>query len=322
MLTYLYTLDYDDQDASEAVAMEESQNTDGHVTDSSSKPEVVDDATVVHCKRMNNVFVYALAEKYNIPALKELAATKFVGCEWPADFAQYQELVNAIFESTPDTDTCLRTIVTLDCVNPQLIEKVLEEEGLAPTIRDHGIFGLGMLREIVKKHNAKLETLNAELEMEKQDAKAREKDLVVELEGSNAKIQHLKAEQETKERGAQARENDLGMALAGSNAMIQNLNAERETKDEDAKARENDLGVVLEGLSAKIQSLNAEQETKEREALARAIELKVALGCLYHDAMSFDIPKEKDSTGAFKRFRQALGSFQQKLLDLGDSVKL
>ena len=316
MLTYLYTLDYDDQDASEAVAMEESQNTDGHVTDSSLKPEVVEDATIVHCKRMNNVLVYALAEKYNIPGLKELATTKFVGCEGPVDFAQYQELVNAIFESTPDTDTGLRNDVILDCVNPPFIEKVQEEEGLASAIRDHGSLGLGMLREVIKK----LENLQAELGSKEEDAQAREKDLVVKLEGSNAMIQYLKAEQDTKERGAQARENDLELALACSNAMIRNLNAAQETKEENAKARENDLGVALEALNAKIQNLNAEQETKERDTVARAIELKVSLGWLYHGAKKFYIPKKMDSSGAFERFRQAFNLFQEKLLNLKDSV--
>ena len=281
MLTYLYTLDYDDKDASEAVAMEESQNTDGHLTDSSSKPEVVDDAAVVHCKRMNNVLVYAIAEKYNIPALKELATTKFVGCEGPVDFAKYQELVNAIFESTPDTDTVLRNVVISDCVNPRFIEKVLEEEGLAPAIRDHGNLGLGMLREVIKNHNA-------ELEIEKQDAKAREKDLLVEAQGLNAKISYLKAEQDTKERGAQAREDELEMALAGSNAMIQRLNAEQEIKERDVKARQNDL---IDGLND-----------------------------LYHKVMGTYIPEKEDSLGAFKRFGQAFELFQVKIQILKEIV--
>ena len=205
MLTYLYTLDYDDQDASNATAMEESQNTGGHDTDSSSKPEKVDDATAIHRKRMNNVLVYALAEKYNISALKELAATKFVGCEGPVAFAQHQDLVNAIFESTPDTDMRLRNVVILDCVNPQFIEKVLEEEGLAPAIRGHGILGLGMLREVVKKHKAELENLNAELETKEQDAYAREKDLRIALHGSNAELKNLRAQLERQKRRANDR---------------------------------------------------------------------------------------------------------------------
>lgn len=81
MLTYLYTLDYDDGDGPQAVALAASQNTESLVADSSSKPQAVDDATASHCKRMNNVRVYTLAEKYNIAALKELAKTKFENCK-------------------------------------------------------------------------------------------------------------------------------------------------------------------------------------------------------------------------------------------------
>ena len=276
MLTYLYTLDYDDQDASEAVAVSESQNTDGHVTDSISKPEVVDDATIVHSKRMNNVLVYALAEKYNIPALKELAVTKFVGCEGPVDFAsRYQELVNTIFESTPDTDTGLRNIVILDCVNPQFIKKALEDEGLAPAIRDHGSLGLGMLREVVKK----LENLNSELEMKEQDAKAREMDLLVKVEGLHAKNQRLKAEQETKERGAQDREDNLQLALACS--------------------------------KVKIQDLSADQKTKDRDAVARATELKVKLTWLYQDAKNFYIPEKEDQ--ALELFQEKIRALKDSV---------
>ena len=72
MLTYLYTLDYDEGDHFPAVAMAVS------VEDPTSKPDVVDDTTVCHCKRMSNIRVYAIADKYDLPALKELAKPKFI----------------------------------------------------------------------------------------------------------------------------------------------------------------------------------------------------------------------------------------------------
>lgn len=155
MLTYLYTLDYDDEDPPQTVAVAASQNTDGHMTDAISKPEVTDDATTSHCKRMNNVRVYALADKYNIPALKELAKTKFQKSKISCNYSLYREIINAIFESTPDTDTGLRNIVILKCAKD--VEMSLKEEGVASMIRDHGSLGLGMLREVVKKHNSQLE---------------------------------------------------------------------------------------------------------------------------------------------------------------------
>ena len=149
MLTYLYTLDYDDGDAPQAMAVALSRNTDGRVPD---------DATASDCKRMNNVRVYALAEKYNIPALKDLAKTKFIKGQGTHKCVHYREVITAIFESTPDTDSGLRNIAIRKCSNAMNVEKCLEEEVLAPVIRDHGSLGLGMLREVVMRHKSELET--------------------------------------------------------------------------------------------------------------------------------------------------------------------
>lgn len=217
MLTYLYTLDYDDADASQVVAVAASQNADSHVADTSAKPEPINDATISHCKRMNNVRVYALAEKYNIPALKELAKTKFEKCKAGFSYSLYREVVSAVFESTPDTDSGLRNIVILKCANT--VEKSLKEEGVAPMIRDHGVLGLGLLREVVKKHKS-------QVEKQKQDLKT------------------------------------------------------------------------------------------------RTIDLRLALGSLHDDAMHIHIPGKEDSQEDFERSYQALGDFQQKLLDVWISVKL
>ena len=151
MLTYLYTLDYDGGDAFPAVAMAVSQNTDSIGEDPTSKPDVVDDATVCHFKRMNNIHVYAIADKYNMPALKELAKTKFINNKSPPNAASataFSEVINAIFHSTPDTDSGLRDVVIQRCSRAIVLEKILENDLLASVIRDHGTFALGILREI------------------------------------------------------------------------------------------------------------------------------------------------------------------------------
>ena len=80
LLTYLYTLDLDNEDALQSVASDASQNTDGFKSDSSSEPAMFGDATAFQCKRMNNVRVYALAKKSNISTLKELPLTEFKHC--------------------------------------------------------------------------------------------------------------------------------------------------------------------------------------------------------------------------------------------------
>ncbi len=158
MLTYLYTLDYDDGNPSQAMPLAAPQDLDDLFVELSSKPEAFDDATASHCKRMNNVRVYAIAEKYNIPALKVLAMTKFKNYETARNSTHNREVINAIFSSTPDSDSGLRNIVISMSAKASDVEENLKEEGLAPVIRDHGNFGLGMLREVVKKRNCALET--------------------------------------------------------------------------------------------------------------------------------------------------------------------
>lgn len=184
MLTYLYTLDYDDGDAPKAMAVAVSQNTDGRVPNPNSRPEVMDDASASHCQRMNNVRVYALAEKYNIPALKDLAKTKFRNSQGTHRCVHYREVINAIFESTPDTDSGLRNIAIRNCSKAMNVEKCLEEEVLAPVIRHHGSFGLGVLREVVMRHKS-------ELEKQKRGSKSRMIKLRVALGSSHHDAMHL-----------------------------------------------------------------------------------------------------------------------------------
>ena len=154
MLTYLYTLDYDDGDALPAVARDGSPNTDSPVLDITPEPDVNDDEMISHCKNMNNIRVYALADKYNIPALKELAKTKFQTCITAREIetTRFAEIVDSIFNSTHETDPGLRDIITSSVADTSTPAEILGEGPLASAIRDHSTFGLGLLREVVKKH--------------------------------------------------------------------------------------------------------------------------------------------------------------------------
>ena len=153
MLTYLYTLDYDDGDAFLTVARDESPNTDSPVPDLTPKPDVNDDEMISHCKNMNDIRVYALAEKYNIPALKELAKTKFKTriAAGKIEMTRFTEIIDSIFDSTHETDPGLRDIVISRAANTSTPEQILGEGLLASAIRDHSTFGLGLLREVVMK---------------------------------------------------------------------------------------------------------------------------------------------------------------------------
>ena len=65
---------------------------------------------------MNNVAVYAIADKYGIPELKELAKTKFKPLLLCAHLTSKTPIfVNAIFETTPSTDPGLREVAIEFC---------------------------------------------------------------------------------------------------------------------------------------------------------------------------------------------------------------
>lgn len=151
MLTYLYTLDYDDGDAFPAEAVAASEKTEGLVEDLSSEPDVEDDEKVSHCKRMNNIHVYTLAEKYNIPALKGLAKDKFGNHKTAGNLTYYQEVINAVYDGTPETDSGLRDIVISRIAQVSTLDTISKEGPLVSALRDHSSFGLGLLREVIKK---------------------------------------------------------------------------------------------------------------------------------------------------------------------------
>ena len=167
MLTYLYTLDYDDGDASPAVARDESPNTDSPVRDLTPQPAVNDYETVCQCKNMNNIRVYALADKYNIPALKELAKIKFKTymTAFGVEITGFTEIVDSVFSSTHETDPGLRDIIISRVAYRTTPEQFLGEGPLASAIRDHSTLGLGLLREVVEKHISEQEKQKQDVRM-------------------------------------------------------------------------------------------------------------------------------------------------------------
>ena len=123
LLLYLYTLDYPEEDASDVlVSIDPSHPSDvpsaGTVGESDLGTMTVssDWATPSDSRMMNNVLVYAIAEKYDISELKDLAKHKFrtqTSAAWPLD--DFHAVTEAVFSTTPETDTGLRQIVMDIC---------------------------------------------------------------------------------------------------------------------------------------------------------------------------------------------------------------
>lgn len=126
MLLYLYTLDYPSEDvfhilgecgatgySSSPNSQRKASITTGEGTDSDTTLGV---ATPDGPRMMNNILVYAIAEKYDIPELKELARCKFhvlASSRWPHD--GFDAIADAVFSTTPEKDMGLRQIVLDIC---------------------------------------------------------------------------------------------------------------------------------------------------------------------------------------------------------------
>ncbi|KAM0805987.1 BTB/POZ protein, partial [Usnea florida] len=123
LLLYLYTFDYPDEDDSDVPVTTDRSYTpplpsattlEESISDTMS--DSCDGATPHDPRMMTNVLVYAVAEKYDIPELKDLAKHKFgtlARSKWPQD--GFHAVTEAVFSTTPDTDMGLRQIVMDIC---------------------------------------------------------------------------------------------------------------------------------------------------------------------------------------------------------------
>ena len=123
LLLYLYTLDYPEEDDSDVpVTMDHSHPP--RLSSAATEVESIlgttsnsyDGPIPSDPRMMNNALVYAVAEKYDIPDLKDLAKSKFetlATSKWP--HVDLYAVLETIFSTTPDGDMGLRQIVLDIC---------------------------------------------------------------------------------------------------------------------------------------------------------------------------------------------------------------
>ncbi|KAK4697472.1 hypothetical protein P7C71_g625, partial [Lecanoromycetidae sp. Uapishka_2] len=226
MLLYLYTHEYSDIDEGSAsrflqmhtenrdLPPDMSQNASATVSDNETttispksgsqpfmllrlsgdknvSPEVYHNAEYFMRRKMNNIQVYALAEKYDIPALKDLARSKLIahiGTDL-VRFARFDDpicgldiILEKIFSSTPDSDIGLREPFSEMCV--LLAEEILENDHMTTLFMERGDIGLGVLRWMAKTSRLKME----EVEERNSDLKAENAALREQLAMSRAQI--------------------------------------------------------------------------------------------------------------------------------------
>lgn len=220
MLKYLYTADYDDTDdadehgksmlngneARPVVKLSDTPLGDGDVSTrgdwlrSPSSPswkklerlqqKANESDKAVASAPLNNVLVYALAEKYDIETLKTMSRQKFARCSqyyWAND--DVLTLLQLVYETTPSTDRGLRDIM-LDIYsehrddlmrNPRL-PGVLEKDAamafdIFKRVKEDLDNRISALDEYSKDLKTILQGAETELEVEKAWAETKEKRL-------------------------------------------------------------------------------------------------------------------------------------------------
>jgi hypothetical protein len=165
MISYMYTFDYKDEEYghSESTVSSTSSNDetaetmdDEHQIPPEAAADTQEDSTSTRGENQptsfSSVRVYALADKYDISPLKELARQKF--CNWAENnwaCEDFSAIARESFESTPKDDRGLRDVII------QLVAKhaeiFIQKDGLRQLIEDIGDLGLGVLCQLFKTHS-------------------------------------------------------------------------------------------------------------------------------------------------------------------------
>ena len=167
MVKYLYTLTYDDGGAAASVQhymVNETRVTTSQALTATTTP-LPNTELVRHTKMLNNVAVCAIAQKYDIGELKDLAIAKFRTLLW-LTFPSHglPDIIRAVFETTSITDPGLRNVVVE--YYAQYSTWVVADEHLSSVIKEYGELGLDVLRgvdEYANENNEQKELLQGKL---------------------------------------------------------------------------------------------------------------------------------------------------------------
>ena len=171
MLKYLYTLDYDDTgEAADVANYAHGKGTSAHLratTATDEEQSSADDPPGKYHHLLNNIAVYAIADKYDIPALEMLAATRFesaLHCSGlESDLASLPAIVDAVFDTTPDVKRGLRDVMIRYCKHWK--KEIIDNEDSAAIVTDHGEIGLAMIRELLHDGEEMKKATEAQIEV-------------------------------------------------------------------------------------------------------------------------------------------------------------
>jgi hypothetical protein len=209
---------------------------------------------------MNNVLVYAIADKYDLSVLKSLAkervqvlANDTFAFTKSADFPK---IAKTIFDSTPATDKGLRDIIIDLCSSH--IEEIMEDRDTAmtETIQDIGALSFGILLRRREAENRALKRTSGSEAVVHEDVAHRKAE-----SRSNVELMlDLKEEMQQASAATRAAKNQLSDALSRNNQ----LEAEKDVACSRRKAAENAQNLAMRQKEYAITQRN--QVIAERDA--------------------------------------------------------
>jgi hypothetical protein len=211
----MYTFDYKDEqyrdpesddcnsippDETMEIIIGESQSlleTAADAREDSTSDRVDDQPTL-----FSSVRVYAIADKYDIPHLKELARQRF--CDWAEDnwaCDDFTAIAREIFETTPSKDRGLRDVVIRLVVTHA--DNFVQNDKSRQLIEDIGDLGVSVLCQLLKTHS-----------QEKSSLKSRVKALEGETAVLNTQLKDC-------ERDLRRKSDDMNSAMAKINSLLE-----------------------------------------------------------------------------------------------------
>lgn len=181
LLIHLYTNDYPEEAiASEQQPIKDSESSNlPHLQASLSPTSWMVEASLPPSRMMSNTLVYAIADKYDLPRLKALSAARVQKLATkPSSYTETTDLAlvaRTIFESTPASDTFLRSVIIGLCVAH--IDEILKDSAMTDVMQEVGSLGLGIMLKAREKDRHELEsvkTSEAILQVDLSHSKAEE----------------------------------------------------------------------------------------------------------------------------------------------------
>ncbi|KAL6717962.1 hypothetical protein ACLMJK_004047 [Lecanora helva] len=154
MLKYMYIEDYEDEGDAASITPYLRDTPEIYLTEA-DKPRnpnepFAGDNTSTLSRHLNNVAVYAIAEKYSILRLKDLALDKFESLMCKQELSPaIPTVIDAIFRTTTPLDEELRGVAVKFCASYDA--EIVSDERYSWILRNHGDLGLGVLRKLGKE---------------------------------------------------------------------------------------------------------------------------------------------------------------------------